>query len=316
MKPTIGIIGMGFVGKATGLLFANSKVLCYDKEPSLCIPHGLTLERMVDECDMIFVSVPTPMNKDTGSCCTSIIESVKGDLDKVIEFRETVKGTSKNKKPIIVLRSTVPPGTCERLGWVFMPEFLTEANWRNDTINASKLYFGFPESANCDYDYDCYNVEQIKDKIKWFVTIGTPTVKGTVRECIFGTSTGMEMFKIFANSFLAMKVGFCNEFYRYTQTLLSDKNSTDSNISNPLYDELCGLLSNDVRIGTSHMKVPGPDGKFGFGGTCFPKDINSLFYEMNLRGVSAPITSAVIKRNEEIDRPEKDWASDLGRAVI
>jgi len=104
-----------------------------------------------------------------------------------------------------------------------------------------------------------------------------------------------------------MKVGFCNEIYRYSMAFCGD---------NSIYDEMCDLIKEDKRIGGSHMKVPGPDGKFGFGGTCFPKDIHSLFYEMQHYDIDAPITSAVIKRNEQIDRPEKDWETSIGRAVI
>ena len=75
------------------------------------------------------------------------------------------------------------------------------------------------------------------------------------------------------------------------------------------------LATSDQRIGESHTQVPGPDGKKGFGGTCFPKDLNSLLFQYSKIGVDAPILRASKFRNEQIDRPEKDWTSDKGRAV-
>ena len=57
------------------------------------------------------------------------------------------------------------------------------------------------------------------------------------------------------------------------------------------------------------------DGKRGFGGTCFPKDTNALANFAKENGVDTPILDAVIKRNEEMDRPEQDWKADKGRAV-
>ena len=76
------------------------------------------------------------------------------------------------------------------------------------------------------------------------------------------------------------------------------------------------MVALDERINSSHMVVPGPDGKRGFGGTCFPKDINSFLYQMQKANLPATILDAVIFRNEKIDRPEKDWSSDKGRAVV
>ena len=62
--------------------------------------------------------------------------------------------------------------------------------------------------------------------------------------------------------------------------------------------------------------VPGPDGKQGFGGTCFPKDTNSLRYEMSESGMKSYIIHAAIERNIKVDRVEQDWNSNKGRAVV
>lgn len=309
-RPTVGIIGRGFVGKATGLLFAKSRVLCYDKDESLCVPKGLTIQKLIKESQFVFICVPTPMEKGNtnmaGRCSLSIVENVKQEIDEAMSNVDY--GDLEHVKPIIFLRSTVPPTTCNKLGLNFMPEFLTEANWENDTINAKRLYFGINSNNTDD------NITNIKESIKWLVTMGTSSLPSessnntnySQRECVFGTTTGMELFKMFANSFLAMKVGFCNEIYNYSMAIGGSH----------IYEEMCELVKEDKRIGSSHMKVPGPDGKFGFGGTCFPKDIHSLLYEFQSLNIEAPITTSVIKRNEEIDRPEKDWENSIGRAVI
>ena len=76
------------------------------------------------------------------------------------------------------------------------------------------------------------------------------------------------------------------------------------------------LVAQDKRIGHSHTYVPGPDGKRGFGGTCFPKDVSSLITQMIDCGLMSYVLIAARNRNIDIDRPEKDWSQDKGRAVI
>ena len=82
------------------------------------------------------------------------------------------------------------------------------------------------------------------------------------------------------------------------------------------YESVRLLTGLDPRIGESHTQVPGPDGKKGFGGTCFPKDTSSLYMQMKNVGVEPIVIDAIIKRNQTIDRPEEDWKDDKGRAVI
>ena len=82
------------------------------------------------------------------------------------------------------------------------------------------------------------------------------------------------------------------------------------------YENVRKLACNDDRILHSHSKVPGHDGKLGFGGTCFPKDVNSMIYQMDKALSDYHILYSVKKRNEEVDRPEQDWNLDTGRAVI
>ena len=99
-------------------------------------------------------------------------------------------------------------------------------------------------------------------------------------------------------------MSFCNEF----ETFCEAKNIN--------YDIVRGYATNDTRIGSSHSKVPGHDGKRGFGGTCFPKDMASLEFQMKQAGVESKIISGANERNFSIDRKEHDWNLDKGRAVI
>ena len=84
-----------------------------------------------------------------------------------------------------------------------------------------------------------------------------------------------------------------------------------------LSDGLSGFdveILEDGRIGRSHWQVPGHDGKLGFGGSCFPKDLNGFMHFAKSIGVDPTVSEAVWKKNLEV-RPEKDWEELKGRAV-
>lgn len=278
----IGIIGLGFVGKATYLLNCKDlEIIAYDINPELCNPIGTKMEDL-KECEFIFISVPTPMNKD-GSCHLKIVETVIKNLE-IIKFNN-----------FIVLRSTVPVGTSDVLKVFFMPEFLTEKNYEYDFINNKDWVFGLRGDSED---------ERFKTQMEKLFDIAFQNGKIKYNNLTFVLNSEAEMIKMFRNCFLATKVGFCNEIYQFC---------CKKNIN---YDNVRKLACNDDRILHSHSQVPGHDGKLGFGGTCFPKDINSLIYQIDNVNGDYPILHSVMKRNEEIDRPEKDWKSDTGRAVI
>lgn len=280
----IGIIGNGFVGKATKHLRCNDiEVLVYDINPELCEPIGLVLEDL-NECEIIFISVPTPMNID-GSCYLNIVNSVLKDLEKI------------NFQNNIVLRSTVPVGTSDNLNVNFMPEFLTESNFINDFINNKDWIFGLLKS-------DDEKEKIFREKITLLFSLAYENGKILHNNISFLTNKEAEMVKMFRNCFLATKVSFCNEIYTYCKKLGIN------------YNNMIQLAAKDERILHSHTMVPGPDGKYGFGGTCFPKDTASLRHEMNKNDVKPYILNAIIERNEKQDREEKDWESSVGRAVI
>jgi len=76
------------------------------------------------------------------------------------------------------------------------------------------------------------------------------------------------------------------------------------------------MAKQDARMGTSHFQVPGPDGRRGFGGTCFPKDTHSLYCQMNAHGMMPHIYPAILARNDTVDRPEREWSRDIWRTTI
>lgn len=277
----IGICGYGFVGKATEQL-KNDKVdfLIYDKEPNLCNPPETSIEDL-SKCDLIFISVPTPMKKD-GSCCIDIVTSA---ISSIRNYGD----------PLIIIRSTVIPGTCDSLNCYFMPEFLTEENFIEDFINNPCWIFGL---LNSDKD------DIFKKKIYELINIAYDAKRIKSNEISFINNKEAELVKYFKNCYLATKVSFCNEMYSICNKL---------NIS---YDTVKNLVVKDTRITNSHTNVPGPDGKFGYGGTCFPKDVSALNTFMRNNDIQSYLLDATQRRNLEIDRKEKDWESNIGRSVI
>lgn len=280
---SFAIIGNGFVGQATKILKTpNTKMLVYDIDPKKCEPQNTTIQDL-EQCDIIFVSVPTPMGKD-GRNHLGIVQSV------VQELKEKIN----TKKSHIVIRSTVLPGTSNNLDCYFMPEFLTEKNWANDFKNCENWIFGLKNDDNEDFINKITNI------------INQAYEHGCIahNKISFVKNSEAELIKYFRNTYLALKVSFCNEIFDYC---------VEKNID---YDTVAKLATADKRIGQSHSQVPGHDGRRGFGGTCFPKDTNALLREFEDNNVPSFILRAAVERNEKLDRPERDWSTDVGRAVI
>ena len=273
----IGIIGQGFVGTAVREgLKQHYDIHTYDlKEKCTCE----SILELVDESDVIFVCVPTPMKKD-GSCDISIVEGVIDEIEDV-----DISGK------IVVIKSTVPPGTTERLNKkyknisvVFNPEFLTEANFIEDFKNQDRIIIGGPRPTST-------RVRQLFYK-------AFPNA-----HIIKTSSTIAEMVKYTTNCFLSTKVSFANEMKQ-----ICDKIDVD-------YDKVIEYATYDERLGKSHWSVPGPDGHYGFGGSCFPKDINALISLSDDLGLWLHTLMGVCHTNCDV-RPEEDWKELKGRAVV
>ena len=228
----------------------------------------------IHNCDFVFVCVPTPMYED-GSQDLSYVESV------------FLKATD---IPIYILKSTVLPGTTESLTKkypnfkiIFSPEFLTERTAKLDMLTQSRIILGGELS--------------LTEKVK---TLFNQRFK--IKNIIQTDSKTAELTKYMNNTFFATKVSIMNEF-----KLLCDK------IGANWEDALSGFVS-DGRIGDSHLDVPGHDGKLGYGGTCFPKDVNALLsfskkYNIQLNSIAGGwVTNLKV-------RLEKDWEKKEGRSV-
>ena len=274
----IGVIGNGYVGRATSMLACNSEdLLVWDTDESKRNVNNFTDLKV---CDFVFVCVPTPMNKD-GSCYLGIVEEVVNQLITLGLDNES-----------IVVRSTVPVGTSKNLGVSFMPEFLTEANWEEDFKNNKLRIIGLQDTS-------------YSNQLKFTNLFQSAKDCGKINEslCCFCSTDEAELAKLVRNCFLALKVSFFNEIEDFC---------SKSNID---YKMVSSLACQDSRIGESHTQVPGPDGQRGYGGTCFPKDMNSLLNQIE-KISSSHIIQAAVHRNQNVDRPQKDWEQNKGRSVL
>jgi len=263
----VGIIGGGFVGRATSLLEnENIKVSIYDTDKSRCVPESTTLDDIIKK-EIVFICVPTPCYETTKECDTSIVENVIKEL------------RANDYNGFIVVRSTVSIGFCKEWKVYFMPEFLTEKNWELDFINCKSWIVG----SEGDERFIDYMTQLLRS---------SSVLNGDKVD--FVTTDTAEYIKYFRNCFLSVKVSFANEMYDLANKLNIDYNSAKD------------LVSLDDRIGPSHLSVPGPDGYRGFGGHCFPKDMNSLRCQFFKNGIRCDVISAAIKRNIELDRGFRD----------
>jgi len=279
----IGIVGKGFVGSAVQFGFSpetgcEAEVRVYDKDLS---KSTHTLDETVNESDFIFLSVPTPSNKD-GSMNIDILESVLHDIQTVNERRGN----------IVLIRSTIIPGTTEKLAKkftklniVFNPEFLTERSAKFDFINQSRFILGGRRR----------NTARVAELFRW--RFGDSI---SIIETNFQTA---EMIKYMNNCFFATKISFMNEM-----KLVADNSNVD-------WDMAVEGFVRDGRIGHSHLNVPGHDGKYGFGGSCFPKDIQAMIRFGESKNLDMDTLKGAWNTNLLV-RPEKDWEKLEGRAVV
>ena len=277
----IGVVGNGYVGGAVAHGFSPAstgrcEVKVHDTLPERSMN---TLEETVNDSEFVFVSVPTPMNTN-GSISLKYINKVF----------EQINGINRRSDNIIILKSTVVPGTTEKLqkkfpdlNIVFNPEFLTEKSARLDFINQTRIILGGAKIHTSKV------AKLFKERFKYCHIIQTD----------FKTS---ELVKYFGNVFFSVKVSFANEMKMICDTIGADWTTA-----------LEGFVA-DGRVGDSHLNVPGPDGKLGFGGSCFPKDINAFMSFAENIGVNVNTIKGAWETNLEV-RPEQDWKDLKGRAV-
>jgi UDPglucose 6-dehydrogenase len=272
MTPTLklGIIGRGFVGGAVSHGFNTKHVEQNIVDPAY---SDLTLEGLVSaNPEVVFICLPTPTR--TKSSAEGPVGSVNADLIKsTLRKLETM-----DYDGIVVIKSTVAPSVLEAfentftgLNIVYNPEFLTEAKAKDDFINPPFQILGG------DFDM-CTKVEQMY--LKYSDVKPVPTFKMDIKAASF--------LKYTINSWLATKVVFFNEL----RELYAEYDMTTP------WSEFIGVLAHEPRVGPSHMNVPGPDGQFGFGGNCFPKDTKAFVEESKNFSMLQLLESAIKLNNE------------------
>ena len=274
----IGIVGQGFVGNAIyQKLNKYYKVFTYDLMVKL---SNSTFEETIERCKIVFVCLPTPMNSD-GSCNLDIIDKV---LTQINEYTDTER--------IVVIKSTIIPGSTDKfnakfknIDIIFNPEFLTEANAVDDFENQSRLLLGGSLKSTT-------KIKQIFSA----VFRKTPRIIKT-------DAKSAELVKYVTNTFLATKVSFANEIYKLCESLELD------------YDKIIEMATLDPRLGDSHWGVPGPDGDFGYGGHCFPKDLAAIVQMSKEKNTLNHVLKAAQATNDAV-RKNRDWENMKGRAVI
>ena len=212
-----------------------------DVEKQIIDPKiGVELKDVKLNADITFVCVPTPMHKN-GKCDVSILEDV------LTQIKHRMTG-------LIVVKSTVTPDKIEELfrgsakhRMIYNPEFLTEKNANEDIINPFVHIFGGQSDATekLELIYKEYSICK-----------PCPVYRMSATDASF--------VKYGINTFLATKLTFFNEFYDTIKEFGGN------------YGRIANAIGTDPRIGHAHTRVPGFDGKRGFGGACFPKDVSAF----------------------------------------
>lgn len=266
----IGIVGNGFVGNA---IYQNLKNIYNVKVYDIDKNKSFNELNDIYQCEIVFVCLPTPMIDSKGGEC---------NLNIINNFFKQIPMFCKS---LFVIKSTTPIGTTQKiretrkdLSICHNPEFLTATNAVEDFKNSDRNIIGG-------------DIKQVKPLYDLLVNM-FPNSKTMIVE-----PNESETIKYFSNTFLATKVAFFNIMHD-----LSDKYNMNYNI---LADGVCS----DNRIGYSHSSVPGPDGDKGFGGTCFPKDINSLIDVLKQNSLNYEIFNQIWNYNKSI-RSNWDWASN------
>lgn len=272
---TIGIIGWGVVGKATGDTFSkdsSNEIFWTDK----FVPGPFTFEEVIKKSEFIFICVPTPMFSDGSGIDLSVINDV---VNKASRF-----AADTNK--ILIIKSTVVPGTTSSLAkkypkvkFAMNPEFLTEVNAAWDSTHPDRIVIGATNEA------DAIEIAKLYRKVLGY----------EVKIFLTDTTTA-EMVKYMANTFLATKIIFANEMKNLSEKL---------NIN---YDDVKKMVGLDPRIGESFFSVSPFK---GFGGKCFPKDTVALLGLAKKLKVDLSVLNAVWNKNLKI-RKIKDWEGIKG----
>ena len=260
----ICIIGLGFVG---GSIFKSFKmkdinVNGYDKYK----PSDVKNMTEMFDYDILFLCLPTLFDEKINQY----------DKKSIYECLNYLKGYT----GLIVLKSTIEPETTDKLSiqfpelnFIHNPEFLTARTCFEDFHNQKHIVLG--KGLNCSID----NINKLKNLYTTYYPDADISICSSLES---------ESMKIFCNSFYASKIMLFNEY-----KLLCEKNKSD-------FNTIKNLMLKNGWINFMHTDVPGHDGKFGYGGDCFPKDTKALNQYMNTKKSPNLIIDSVIKQCENI----------------
>jgi UDPglucose 6-dehydrogenase len=279
MFESINIIGYGYVGSAIGHLCEKNRVKFNVCDVDIKRSGGYDyftkyLEELVcysesnNDINYYFVAVPTPSKSDD-SCDTSIITSILNQLNTMVK-----------KKTRVIIKSTLVPGSCSKfspefknIDIILSPEFLREATFKDDIYNTDFVLVGLPPYTELNEYADILNMFRklhIHNK-------NIDIYMRSYEEC--------ELFKYTLNVHLAVKVWYFNEIYEISEKLGVD------------YEKLKTLFQLDKRIGDYGTRVPGHDGKFGYGLSCLPKETRGMMKLQEELGIDNHVLQEIIKRN-------------------
>lgn len=265
----VGVIGGGVVGRATAGAFEThcEEVRIFDTDPTRSTV-GDDLASVVEVCDLVFVCLPE-----------RIVEPFFDSLSKHAHEDWSQQNW--------VIKSTVPIGTTRRLAdrygltsVVHSPEFLTVRTALEDAKNPRLLVVGSPWKEPTPKS----GVQCVDPASRMVLSLYNEVWPDL--DCAYLTSDESEAMKLAMNSFFAVKVAFFNELYQFCHRAGLN------------YEEVREALVAEGRVGDLHTHVPGPDGQFGYGGRCLPKDLRAFIDQIETVGCSAPLMRAAQERNK------------------